>query len=174
MFKLLRDFAVEDFFSYESHNARKEEKSSTDELPTTRFAVDYFLSYKLLESRKRRIFLPASYMRASTGNQGSRWVRQGWSIATRRDVKKERRKRPRKVVCRHKKGTWEKLEKKRKRPRKVFCCHKKGTWEKEEKKRKRPCKAIRWLQRRQSSVCPTPRISFFGSRVFGLGSGPSR
>ena len=33
MFKLLRDFAVEFFFSYELLNARKEEKLSTDELP---------------------------------------------------------------------------------------------------------------------------------------------
>jgi hypothetical protein len=32
MFKLLRDFAVEFFFSYELLNARKEEKLSTDEL----------------------------------------------------------------------------------------------------------------------------------------------
>ncbi len=36
------------------------------------------------------------------------------------------------------------------------------------KKGKRPRKARRWLQRRQGSVCPTPRISFFGSRVFGF------
>ncbi len=28
--------------------------------------------------------------------------------------------------------------------------------------------------RRQGSVCPQPRISFFGSRAFGFGSGPSR
>ncbi len=42
------------------------------------------------------------------------------------------------------------------------------------KKRKRPRKVRRWLPRRQGSVCPTPRISFFCSRVFGFGSGPSR
>ncbi len=42
------------------------------------------------------------------------------------------------------------------------------------KKRKRPRKARRWLPRRQGSVCPQPRISFFGSRVFGFGSSPSR
>jgi hypothetical protein len=29
-----------------------------------------------------------------------------------------------------------------------------------EKKRKRPRQARRWLQRRQGSVCPTPRILF--------------
>ncbi len=34
VFKLLQDFAVEEFFSYESLNARKEEKLSTDELHT--------------------------------------------------------------------------------------------------------------------------------------------
>ncbi len=36
MFKLLRDFAVKEIFSYESLNARKEEKLSTDKLPTRR------------------------------------------------------------------------------------------------------------------------------------------
>jgi hypothetical protein len=41
------------------------------------------------------------------------------------------------------------------------------------KKRKRPRKARRWLPWRQGSMCPQPRMSFFGSRVFGLGSGPS-
>ncbi len=41
------------------------------------------------------------------------------------------------------------------------------------KKRKRPRKARRWLPRRQGSVCPQPRMSYFGSRVIGFGSGPS-
>ena len=42
-------------------------------------------------------------------------------------------------------------------------CHKKGDVRKsrKEKKRKRPRKARRWLQRRQGSVCPKPRIPFF-------------
>jgi hypothetical protein len=83
------------------------------------------------------------------------------------------------------------VRKKRRRPRKVVCHHKRGR-EKEEKKkikeggllpqegdvrkktRKRQRKARRWLPRRQDSVCPQPRISFFGSQVFGFGSGPSR
>jgi hypothetical protein len=36
VFKLLQDFAVEEFFSYESLNAKKEEKLSTNKLPTRR------------------------------------------------------------------------------------------------------------------------------------------
>ncbi len=53
-------------------------------------------------------------------------------------------------------------------------CHKKRAWESREKKRKRPRKARRWLQRRQRSVCPKPRIHFFfGSRVLGIRSSPS-
>jgi hypothetical protein len=101
MFKLLRDFAVEEFFSYESLNARKQ-----------------------------RIFLPTSYIQGQVReSQGSHRVCQGWSIATRRGCEKV-------------------------------------------KKRKRPRKARRWLQRRQHSVCPKPRIHFFGSRV--LGRDPSR
>ena len=96
VFKLLRDFAVKEIFSYESLNARKQ-----------------------------RIFLPMSYIQGQVReSQGSCSVRQGWSIATRRGSEKV-------------------------------------------KKRKRPRKARRWLQRRQSSVCPKPRIQFFGSRVLG-------
>ncbi len=41
-------------------------------------------------------------------------------------------------------------------------------WESWEEKRKRPRKARRWLQRRQCSVCPKPRIHFFDSRVVGF------
>ncbi len=41
-------------------------------------------------------------------------------------------------------------------------------WESWEEKRKRPRKARRLLQQRQHSVCPKPRIHFFGSRVLGF------
>ena len=129
---------------------QEREKSSTDELPT-RFAVKFFLSYESLKSRKRRIFVPTSYIQGHVCR--SRWVRQGWSVAKKR-------------------GTWERKEKKRKRSRKVVCHHKKGMWERN--KEKRPRKARRWLPQRQGSVCPQPRISFLGSRVFGFGSGPAR
>ncbi len=44
--------------------------------------------------------------------------------------------------------------------------------EKEEKKKTKEGKKV--APQRQDSVCPQPRISFFGSRVFGFGSGPSR
>ncbi len=47
-------------------NARKDEKLSTNELPI-RFAVEFFLSYELLKSRKRRIiFSNELHTRAST------------------------------------------------------------------------------------------------------------
>ena len=45
MFKLLRDFAVEEIFSYESLKPRKEEKLSNDELqwalPKTRIPYNF-------------------------------------------------------------------------------------------------------------------------------------
>ncbi len=44
MFKLLRDFAVKEIFSYESLNARKKEKLSTNELPP-RGVQDFPLSF---------------------------------------------------------------------------------------------------------------------------------
>ncbi len=42
----------------------------------------------------------------------------------------------------------------------------------QEKKKTKEGKKV--APQRQGSVCPQPRISFFGSRVFGFGSGPSR
>jgi hypothetical protein len=39
---------------------------------------------------------------------------------------------------------------------------------KSRKEKKRPTKARRWLQRRQRSMCPKPRILFFGSQVLGF------
>ncbi len=55
-----------------------------------------FFSYKSLKSRKQRIFLLTSYIQGQVReSQGSRWVRQGWSNATKRGrekVKKKKRK----------------------------------------------------------------------------------
>jgi hypothetical protein len=44
--------------------------------------------------------------------------------------------------------------------------------EKEEKKKTKE-QGKKVAPRRQGSVCPQPRISFFGSQVFGFGSSPS-
>ncbi len=138
MFKLLRDFAVEIFFPT-SHLTQERKKNW---VPTSylrekdKICRWVFLSYESLNSGKWRIFLPTSYIQGQVReSQGSRWVRQGWSIATRRGCEKGKKKK---------------------------------------RKEKRPRKARRSLQRRQGSMCPTPRILFFGSRVFGFGSSPSR
>ncbi len=133
-------FAVENFFSYESFHARKKQNW----IPTSYLQEEYkirrwvFFVLQVAQFRKAKDFLPTSYIQGQVReSQGSHWVRQGWSIAT-------------KWGC-------EKVEKRK------------------EKNKKRPRKARRWLQRRQGSVCPKPRIPFFfGSRVFGFRSGPSR
>jgi hypothetical protein len=66
MFKLLRDFAVKEFFSYKLLNARKEEKSSTDELPT-RFAVEVFFVLRVAQVNKAKdFFTDELHTRAST------------------------------------------------------------------------------------------------------------
>jgi hypothetical protein len=96
------------------------------------FAVEEYFSYESLHARKRRIFLPMSYVQGQVReSQGSRRVRQGWSIATRRGRQKV-------------------------------------------KKRKRPRKARRWLQRRQRSACPKPRIPFFLFTSIWVSKDPSR
>ncbi len=70
MFKLLRDFAVEEFFSYESLNARKEEKLSTDKLPP-RGVQDSPLSFFVLRvaqvKKAKDFFTDELHTRASTG-----------------------------------------------------------------------------------------------------------
>ncbi len=112
VFKLLRDFAVEEFLSYESLDARKEEYQRATSKRSTRFAVEFFLSYKSLKSRKRRIFLPTSYRQGQVReSQGSREVRQGWSIATRRGREKVmKRKSPQKGDVRRSRKRKEKLK----------------------------------------------------------------
>ena len=70
MFKLLRDFAVEEFFSYESLNTRKEEKSSTDELPTRKVQdspLSFFCPQVAQFKKAMDFFADELHTRASTG-----------------------------------------------------------------------------------------------------------
>jgi hypothetical protein len=83
-----------------------------------------FLSYKSLNSRKRRTFYTTSYL------QGP------WKYGKAKEAV-ESAKAGLRLLRR--------------------------AWESREEKRKRPRKARRWLQQRQQSVCPKPRIHFFGS-----------
>ncbi len=53
----------------------------------------------------------------------------------------------------------------------MVCCHKKGTWER--RKEKDQWRREGGSSKGKGSVCPQPRISFFGSRVLGLRSSPS-
>ncbi len=169
-------FAVEDFFSYKSFHAKKEKNWVLTSYLQEEYEIGrwVFLSFVSLKTRKQRIFLPTSYIQEQ--------LKYG---------KPRKPLSPPGLVCHHKRGTWERKEKDQRR----WSVATKGGREKEkkktkegglspqegdvrktrkEKKRKRPRKARRWLKRRQGSVCPTPRIPFFGSRVFGLRSGPSR
>ncbi len=71
--------------------------------------------------------------------------RQGWSVAKNKgDVRKTRR-RPRKVVCRHKKGTLRRF-----------------------KKRKRPRKARRWLREGKVPVSSTKKFLFLVHEYMGF------
>jgi hypothetical protein len=80
---------------------QEKEKSSTDKLPT-KFAVEFFLSYKSLRSRKQRIFFQRATYKG-TYVEAVESARAGLS-PKKGDVRKKR-KRPRRVVCCHKKGT---------------------------------------------------------------------
>jgi hypothetical protein len=106
----------------------------------------------LLKSRKQRIFLPTSYIQGQLKYGKPRRVCQGRSVATKGGRKKEKKRKEKKKT---KEGGLSPQEGDVRKTSK-------------EKKRKRPRKARRWLPQRQGSVCPQPRIPFFGSQVFGF------
>jgi hypothetical protein len=70
LFKLLREFAIEEIFSYELLNARKEENLSTNELPP-RGVQDSPLSFFVLRvaqvKKAKDFFANKLHTRASTG-----------------------------------------------------------------------------------------------------------
>jgi hypothetical protein len=106
--------------------------------------------------------------------QGSRWVRQGWSIATRRGREQGKKKKTKEGGLSLQEGDVRKIRKEKKRPRKVVCRHKKGPWEKEEKKKKDHGRREGGYSEGKVPCALHQEFLFFGSQVFGLGSSPSR
>jgi hypothetical protein len=117
VFKLLQDFAVKEIFSYESLNARKEEKLITNELPP-RGVQDSPLSFFCLTSRSnqesegffcRRATYKGKYRKAKEAVESAR---AGLSPQE-GDVRKSRKEKDQGrrevgspgLVYRHKKGT---------------------------------------------------------------------
>ncbi len=90
-------------FFYKSFNARKKKNlyQQATYKKSTRFAVEFFLSYEPLNTRKAKdLFANELHTRAMEvrESQGSRWVRQGWSITTTRGCEKvEKRKEKKKT-----------------------------------------------------------------------------
>jgi hypothetical protein len=86
--------------------------------------------------------------------------RQGWSVAKNKGDEKKTKEgglSPQEGDVR---------KKKRRRPRKVVCLRKKGTWEGSRKERDQ--KARRWLREGKVPCVLNQEISFFGSRVLGF------
>jgi hypothetical protein len=125
---------------------------------------DCFLSYKSLKPRKRRIFCRRATYKGTYIEAVE--FRQGWSVTINKGAVRKKGRRPRKVVCLHKQGTWEK-----RKTKEGGLSPQEGDKRKKEKKKTKEGEKV--APQRQGSVCPQPRISFFGSRVFGFGSGPS-
>ncbi len=68
---------------------QEREKSRTDELPT-RFAVEFFCPMSRSSQESEGSFTDELHTRAgSTRSQGSRWVRQGWSVAEKKRKEKD-------------------------------------------------------------------------------------
>jgi hypothetical protein len=151
-------FAVKDFFSYESFHARKKK----NQVPTSYLLQDSPLSFFCPTSRSSQesegfFFQRATYKgRWSTGSQGSRWVRQGWSVTT--------------------KGGHEKEKKRKRKTKEGGLSPQEGDVRKirKEKKRKRPSRREGGSSEGKVPCALNQESLFFGSRVFGFGSGPSR
>ena len=122
---------------------QEREKSSTDKLPT-RFAVEFFFSPTSCSSQESEGFFFRQATYKGTYVEAVEF-RQGWSVSTRRGRKKEEKKTTKEGGLSPQEGDLEKVQ--------------------EKKKTKEGEKVA---PRRQGSVCPQPRISFFGSRVFGF------
>ena len=91
-------------------------------------------------------------------------LRQGWSVAKNKGDVRKKGRRPRKVVCLHKKVTSER--RKEDDQGRWSVASRRGREKVQEKKETKEGEKV--APRRQGSVCPQPRISFFGSRVFGF------
>ncbi len=92
------------FFFLQVISRKKEEKSSTDELPprgVKDLPLSFFCPTSCWIQESKGFFLLTSYIQGQVQeSQGSRWVRQGWSIATKRGrekVKKRKEKKKTKV-----------------------------------------------------------------------------
>jgi hypothetical protein len=81
-------------------NARKEEKLSTNELPTRRgwdSPSSFFCPTSCSNQESIGFFLPTSYIQGQVReSQGSHWVHQGWSIATKRECEKVKKRKKKK------------------------------------------------------------------------------
>jgi hypothetical protein len=143
-----------------------------NQVPTSYLLQDLPLSFfcptSCSNQESEGFFTNELHTRASTGNQGSRWVRQGWSIATRRGREKGKKKKTKEGGLSPQEGDVRKIRKEKKKTKEGGLSPQEGGVRKRRKKRKRPWKARRWLQRRQGSVCPTPRISFLAHEYLGL------
>ncbi len=135
MFKLLRDFTAEEFFSYQLLNVRKEEKLSTDELPPRGVQdspLSFFCPTSHSSQESKGFFCPQATYKGKYGKakEAVESARAGLSPQE-GDVRKSRKEKDQ------------------------------GRQEGGSSKGNVPCAL-------------NQEFLFFGSRVFGFGSGPSR
>jgi hypothetical protein len=135
VFKLLRDFTAEEFFSYQLLNVRKEEKLSTDELPPRGVQdspLSFFCPTSHSSQESKGFFCPQATYKGKYGKakEAVESARAGLSPQE-GDVRKSRKEKDQ------------------------------GRQEGGSSKGNVPCAL-------------NQEFLFFGSRVFGFGSGPSR
>ncbi len=84
------------------------------------------MSYETLKTRKRRIFLPTSYIQGQEVQEAKEAVESASARAGLSQKRKEKRK-TKEGGLSPQEGDVKKKKKKRERPRKGVCRHKKGT-----------------------------------------------
>ncbi len=180
MFKLLRDFAIEEIFFYESRNARKEEKSSTDELPTTRFAVVCFFFLQVAQVKKAKVFfaneLHTRAVEVREAKEAVESTRAGL-LPQKGDVRKKRKenKKTKAGGLSPQEGDVRKKRKEKKKTKEGGLSPQEGDVRKRRKEKKKTKEGEKLAPAKARFRLPYTKNSFFfGSRVVGLGSCPTR
>jgi hypothetical protein len=163
-------FAIKDFF-LQVVSRKKEEKSSTDKLPTTRFAVEFFCHTSCSNQESEGFFYRQATYKGKYGKakEAVESTKAGLSPQKRGCEKVKKRKRPRKAGLSPQEGD---VRKKRKSPRMAGLSPQEG-----DKKKKRREKD-QGRQEGGSSESKVPcalnqEFLFLVHEYLGLGSGPT-
>ncbi len=137
-FKLLRDFAVEEFFFLRVASRKKGRKIKYRQATYYKICLWIFFVLQVAQIKKAKDFFANElHTRASTRKQGSRWVGQGWSIATRRGREKGKKKKAKEGGLSPQEGDVKKIRKEKKKTKESGLSPQEGDVRKRTKEKKK-------------------------------------